>query len=116
MLKRNNYYINILKAFHSYQEETSEIAPRIYKILLLFFSLSQYCCLSEDLLKLIDSRREFVLMDIKQSIAELEKRLVISDKANLNKCLREIYIKANKGKEEMKLFLLINVAEDIEKI
>lgn len=55
-------------------------------------------------------------MDIKQSIAELEKRLVISDKANLNKCLREIYIKANKGKEEMKLFLLINVAEDIEKI
>ena len=46
MLKRNNYYINILKVFHSYQEETSEIAPRIYKILLLFFSLSQYCCLS----------------------------------------------------------------------
>lgn len=41
---------------------------------------------------------------------------MISDKANLNKCLREIYIKANKGKEEMKLFLLINVAEDIDRI
>jgi hypothetical protein len=61
MLNRSNYLINILRVFHHFQEEKSELIPKVYKIILLHLSLSLYCRLSEDCLFQMDRKNEFII-------------------------------------------------------
>lgn len=53
---RNNYLVNVLKILNKYQQERSEFIPKVYKILLLYFTLARYCYLAEDGIKQISNK------------------------------------------------------------
>jgi hypothetical protein len=66
---RNNYLVGLLRVLHRYQQERSELMPRVYKVLLLYLSLSRFCYLSEDGLKQIDDKDTFLLPNTNKSLA-----------------------------------------------
>lgn len=47
MERKNNYLLELLKIYHEFQYEKSELVPRVYKLLTIFYSLGRYCMLSE---------------------------------------------------------------------
>lgn len=80
--------------------------PRVYKVILLYLSLSRFCYLSEDGLKFIDDKDSFILPDLNRSLSDIEEYLTLDDKVALTSFLKATSSKINKGKEQMKLFLL----------
>ncbi len=61
MQVHNNYLVNILRVFKHFETEKSLLIPRIYKIILLYLSLSLYCLLSEDTLSQLDHKSALVV-------------------------------------------------------
>jgi hypothetical protein len=57
----NNYLVSILRVFKQFETEKSLLIPRIYKIILLYLSLSLYCLLSEDALLQLDHKSALVV-------------------------------------------------------
>ena len=45
--KYNRYLLGLLNLFHRHQFEHSELIPKVYKLLTLYYSLGRYCNLSE---------------------------------------------------------------------
>lgn len=75
--RRNNYLIGVLKVLHRFQQERSEVVPRVYKTILLFLSLCRFCFLSEDGLSRISNKDAPFLPDSELTLAQIEENLIL---------------------------------------
>ncbi len=75
--KRNNYLVGILKVLHRFQQERSEVIPRVYKTILLFLSLSRFCYLSEDGLRQISDKETPIFPDSGLTLTQIEENLIL---------------------------------------
>lgn len=108
---RNNYLVGILRVFHRFEDEQSLLIPRIYKVALLYLSLSLYCLLSEDALLQLDRKSEFDIQG--QSLDEIEEALTVAHRAKLAAFLEQKRERINQGKEQMREYLTRKVMGDI---
>ena len=71
----------MLKVMQVYESEASGFIPRVYKLLLLYCTLSNYCRVAEEHLGWLNSPETIVVKD--KEVGKLLDEMVREDKARL---------------------------------
>lgn len=63
--------MGVLKVLHRFQQERSEVVPKVYKSILLFLSLCRFCYLSEDGLRQTSNKEAPILPDSELALTQI---------------------------------------------
>jgi hypothetical protein len=65
---------------------------------LLYFSITRYCLLAEDGLKLLDTKDKFYLPYSQLSLEDVEEKFIPEYKVKLNEFIKKVSSRVNEGK------------------
>jgi hypothetical protein len=81
--KYNRYLLGLLNVFHRHQFERSELIPKVYKLLTLYYSLGRYCNLSEIQLRFLHQPGSIYIEEEGKPLEAIMNKLNASDKKKL---------------------------------
>ena len=105
---------SFLKIFYDYQQEQTQLIPRVYKLLCLYFSLAKYCFVSERDLGFLHKPEQIVVDNY--TIEKLGDKILPGHKKALLEFIEAMAIRVNRGIEQVRSLLIKQIIPELENI